>query len=273
MEKFTPMEKSAFFKTKVSSNYFEVRNEISLKTEESDFKASSTYEIVMKKTPDEDYDLFVDRLKFKVNGKEIENKFSKVSDEYFKCIFPIKLLLNDENFELANYEEIKNRIIEKDRQLQDEMEGDGLKYIRDQFFEKTNSYEKLSEFIFSLGIIKTLESAMQRYSFEKKSKFDWTSPIVGKTVWQLKNADEAKVSGEYIYQNSDQSELLNYFNQYRIENNLEEIKEEVLIKSALKQQINYENETLFFTESKTEISIKIGSFLDYQETLFLKSVM
>ena len=154
------MNTTAYFKDQISSNYFEVRNEIDVKMGENDFKAFSTYDIFMKKTPNENYDLLVDRLKFKVNGETIQNKFSKVSDHYFKCIFPIKFSISDE-LKVANYEEITQRINEKDQQLQDEMQGEGLQYIRSQFIESTNTPEKLEQLILSLGIVK---SSTFRYS-------------------------------------------------------------------------------------------------------------
>jgi len=265
------MNTTAYFKDQVSSNYFEVRNEISLKIGENDFRSFSTYDIFMKKTPNENYDLLVDRLKFKVNGEEIQNKFSKVSDHYFKCIFPIKFSIGDE-LKVANYEEITLRINEKDQQLQDEMQGEGLQYIRGQFIESTNTPEKLEQLILSLGIVKIINLSFQRYSPEETISFEWMTPIIGKTFWK-KNENGVAENQSYSYENSNYDSLKNFFNQYRVKNKLEEINTDVAIKSSLEHKINYLNDSFFFTGSITAVNVEIENYFDYKETIILKSML
>ncbi|WP_445456838.1 hypothetical protein [Flavobacterium sp. HNIBRBA15423] len=59
--------------TVLGSNYFEVINEITIKTTEVVNRTKVLYDLVFKK---KDYDIVeINRLKFKVNEKEIENKF------------------------------------------------------------------------------------------------------------------------------------------------------------------------------------------------------
>lgn len=268
------MSNTVFLKTQLASNYFEVRNEVSIKMGENDFQAFSTYDIFMKKTEDENYDLLIDRLKFRVNGAEIENKFSKVSDDYFKCIFPIKFEVVENQLQLVNYAEINKRIAEKDEQLQNNMEGEGLAYIRSQFLESTNTPEKLQQLILSLGIVKIINISLQRYSPEKTIFLEWTAPIIGKTFWKTPNdLSNQNLEGNYSYENNSHDKLLEFFNQYRIENKLEKIKENVSVRSNLKHEMNYVNDSFFFSESKTEVSIKIENYLNYEETITLKSMI
>ena len=258
----------------LGSNYFEVKNEIIIKSAEVVTKAKSTYDIVLKKRQNEKHDIEINRLKFRVNNGEVENKFPLVSHLYFQSIFPLQFIVENEELKLSNYKEIQNRITKIDNIILDKYKGEGIHYIRTAFLKQFEKIEIANDFIKGLNFISLINLTLKRHVKEDYFDFKWKIPSVGVTFWKLKMEDNKKDSVSYSSNEVNKSEFLKALNEYRSQNNYNNLQEEELhMESSFLATIQYENNTLNIIEANTNCSIKFGKHFDYEENISIKSVL
>ncbi|NHN28149.1 hypothetical protein FIA58_020925 [Flavobacterium jejuense] len=258
----------------IKSNYFEVKNEITIKSAELITKAKSTYDIVLKKKQNEKYDIEINRFKFLVNGGEVENKFPLVSHLYFQSIFPLQFFIENETLKLSNYKEIQNRIAKIDNIIIDKYKGEGIHYIRTAFLKQFEEVEIANDFIIGLNFISIINLTLKRHVKEDHFYFKWKIPSVGVTFWKLKMEDKKKDSVSYSSNDVDKSEFLKALNEYRTQNNYNNLQEEELnVESSFLAAIQFESNSLNIVEANTNCRIKFGKHFDYQENISIKSVL
>ena len=261
----------------LTSNYLQIVQEINLKIEDSTNKAKATFDIFIKKEMFKKYDIEVNRTNFLINEIEIENKFSSVSNHYFSCLFPIQFKINEENkLVVTNFDDIDSRIKLKDLFFSESMDGEGLKHIRDQFFEQTSTNEKIQFLISSLGIIKIIELSLQRYEQNPAIDIIWSVPIIGNTYWETqikKNIQNNSIT--FVSENTNKKIVLENLQKYCQEQELNSVfgYQESEIFATFETTINYLPNLVTIEDSQTQINIKIGNLFEYQEITTLVSTM
>lgn len=261
----------------LTSNYLQVVQEINLKIDDSINKAIASFDIFLKKETLKKYDIEVNKTNFLINEKEIENKFSSLSNHYFSCLFPIQFKINEENkLIVTNFDDIDSRIKLKDLFFSETMDGEGLKHIRDQFFEQTNTNEKIQFLISSLGIIKIIEFSLQRFSQNPSLNATWAVPIIGNTHWETQiKKDNKNNSISFVSEKTDNKILLENLRKYEQEQELKFILEhqELEIFATFVTEINYIPNLISIADSRTQVNIKIGNSFEYQEITTLVSTI
>lgn len=258
----------------INSNYFEVKNEITIKSAEVVNKAKSTYDIVFKKKKNEEHDIEINRFKFLVNDSEIENKFPAVSNLYFQSIFPLQFTIVKDELKLSNYKEIEKRITNIDNILIDKYKGEGINYIRTAFLKQFEKEEIANQFINSLGFISVINLTLKRYAKSDNLDFKWRIPSIDFTYWKLKMKDNTNDSISYSANQVDENEFLKALNEYRSQNKYDSIEEkELKVESDFLTTIQYENNSMNIVEANTSCKIKFGKYFDYQEKISIKSVL
>jgi hypothetical protein len=261
----------------LTSNYLQIVQEINLKIEDSTNKAKATFDIFIKKEAFKNYDIEVNRTNFLINEKEIENKFSSVSNHYFSCLFPIQFKINEENkLVVTNFDDIDSRIKLKDLFFSESMDGEGLKHIRDQFFEQTSTNEKIQSLISSLAIIRIIELSLERYTQNPAMKVSWVVPIISNTHWETQiKKDNQNNRISFFSENTDKKIVLENLEKYCKEQELNSVfdNQESEIFATFETTINYIPNLVTIKDSQTQVNIKIGDLFEYQEITTLVSTI
>lgn len=254
----------------IKSASYEVENTIDIKISDVNFKTTSSYAILIKKRENLKYDFLLNRGNISINGTSIDTKFLNISDQYFSCLFPINFLIENGKLHVANFSEITNRISQKDKELKSNFSGDGIDYISSEFLAKTNSEEKMRNFISSLNLINALQLSLQK--FENIKDFNWQILPISDTSWKgYSTFDVENNLLEYnakMQINTEFTEKLRHFasdNNY--EYNLTTFDE---FSSEFHHETEYINEGLKFIVAKTNINIKLPDF-EYNEAFIIKS--
>jgi hypothetical protein len=260
----------------LTSNFFEVTQEINLKMGDSTQNATTTYAVFAKRITGKKYDLEITRSGFKVNDKEPINKITVVALAYFECIFPLQFSIQENKLVLANASDIAQRILKKDAFFLKTTVGKGFTEIREPFIEKTNTEKKLQEFIATLGLVRVLELALQRYAETDIGTVSWTIPLLGASFWSIKKLEYPQENSvTYIESAIDQEQLKDAMLRYLQEQQLKETPEikESEIFATFKHEIKYLKDLLTIARSQTNISLQVGTYFEYQEALTLASTI
>lgn len=251
---------------KAKSASYNVENVIDLIIGEKNYKTTATYTILLK---NQNYDFILDRGKLSINGNLPDTKFLSLADNYFSCLFPIHFEIKNDRISIKNFLEITNRINKKDKELKSIFSGDGIDYISNEFLKKTNSEEKLHDFISNLNLIKTLLFSIQK--FKKIQYMSWNILPILNTFWEgystfdiehnlLEFNGKIKISPDFI-------EQLHHF---ALDNYYDFDFKEIDVSSKLHHETKYINEDLKFTIATTHVNIKLPNF-EYNEAFTLKS--
>lgn len=259
----------------LSSNYFEVVNEISIKSAEVLNQAKATYDIVLKAKSTQKHEVEITRLKFAVNDKAIANKFPMISDFYFESIFPLKFILIGDVLKLSNFKEIQKSVAKTDNIVKEKYNGEGLEYIRGQFLDQIDTEEKAEQFISSLSIINCLNLSLKRFCLGNVVDFNWKIPTVGKLKFKLKPQKIGDNSMHFSANKLNKIEFLQSLNQYRLQNKYESIKEieDTILTADFSSKIKYEGSTLNIMELNTKLEIKLNDYFQFEENITIKSLL
>lgn len=258
----------------VNSNYFEVINEITIKSLESVNKAKSTYDIVLKTNKNEKQSIEINRLKFLVNDAVIENKFPLLSHLYFESIFPLQFNVIEDRLKLSNYKEIKNRISEVDNLLTVKYKGKGIDYIRVSFLKQVENETVANTFISSLGFINIINLSLRRYIKEDGLPFNWKIPSIGTTVWSLNSEENLNNTVVHAANQINKTDFFNALNHHRRQHKYDTIEEEEInLESNFSTTIEYENNNLDIMSAETNCEIKLGKYFEYEENISIKSLL
>ncbi len=254
----------------ITSNYYEVGHNVTLKMGQSIYKTAATFNIFIKKLDSLKYDIFLDRSNFKINDQEVEAKFIALSQHYFNCLFPLRFKIQENKLAVVNFTEVMTRITEKDLELKNDYDHDSLNTIRQQFLAQVDTASKLQHFVSSLSIVQTIALSLQRFVQNPNAHIQWQLPgllpIDFKIVTQ-NNENKTTYKGE----NKNKTLFVNQLNDYNQKNKLKIIphNDEILFTAIFNQSINYQSDTLGFNNSQTTVKTSLGDYFDYQENISL----
>lgn len=259
----------------LGSNYFEITNEITLKIADAHHKATATYDLVVKKKHQANCDLEITRLKFLVNQEKVVNKFPMLSNEYFECLFPLQFKIEKDNLLLSNYKEIKKRFTKKDNLITAKYTGEGIDYIRSQFLNQIEDENATQRFINAIGIINCLNLTIKRYVKETQIAFNWNIPSIGSIHWDLNKQEIKDDTIEYNTTIIDKTTCLAKLNTYFLANHIENriVTEDDTVTGSFSTQIDYDNNSLNVVQATTNCKISLGNNFEYQEYLYIKSLL
>jgi len=249
---------------------YKVENEITLLVGKSNYKTSSSYSILLKKSNSSTFDFIVDRGQITINGNVPDTKFLSISDHYFNCLFPIHFLLTNGSLIVANFSEINDRIIQKDKELKSNFSGDGIDYISTSFLAKTNSEEKLQDFISSLNLVNAILLSLQK--FKRKENINWYILPICNTSWQgISDFDATDNSFVYNAKMEMDSEFINELRPFATDNYSEfDFTNSFEFSSEIRHKTEYLDESLKFRIASTHIHLKFHDF-EYNEAFIIKS--
>ena len=254
---------------KIETSSYEVENIIELNIGRNSYKTKASYNVLLRKSDSHKYNFIIDRGKISINGNTLDNKFLRISDAYFSCLFPIQFILKNDKFQVVNYIEIANRITKKDKNLKADFSGDGIEYISAAFLEKTNSEAKLQNFISNLNLISAFQISFQKFKITEH--LNWNILPLSNTFWTGNSSFEVEkniLHYDALLQIS--AELIEELSQFALENNLESYFELHQFSSELNHNTEYLGANLKFRISKTQVSIKHPDF-EYNEAFIIKS--
>ena len=259
----------------LGSNYFEVTNKITLKIADACHKATATYDLVFKRKYEDQCDVEITRLKFLVNQEKVVHKFPMLSNEYFDCLFPLQFKIEYDNLVVSNYKAIKERIAKKDHFLTNKYTGEGIDYIRSQFLKQLEDEKATQRFIASIGILNSLNLTLQRFGKQTPIAFNWNIPSIGSIKWHLDKVEATADTIEYHTDAIDKEVCVALVNTYFLVHRLERssVEEGETVTGLFSMQIDYESNVLNVLQSTTNTKISVGNNFEYEEYLFIKSLL
>ncbi|MBO6183156.1 MAG: hypothetical protein J6O88_00495 [Chryseobacterium sp.] len=252
-----------------TSTFF-VSDKCILKIGEDEYETQLTYTIYVETVEDEKYDVLIQRTNFKVGEKKIDTKFLEIANQYMEAFFPLKCTIINYRLKVINLDEIRERIIQQDKNLSDLYNGEGLDHIRTQFFAATADDEQLSEFIKQLYFMKILNLGMQK--FEKKQDYflQWNILPIGISAWKGSinyRTDENSFIYEPAIDNAQDlmNELIRYI--HRLDHNVDFDEENLPLYSDFIHTVNYTGKTGRIKDSVTSVFIDIADKFHYKQHL------
>lgn len=255
---------------KIKTSSYKVENVITFQIGENKHETATTYDILLKNSDGLKYDFLLDRGKISINGSLPDTKFLSISDDYFSCLFPIHFLVKNEKFIVANFSEINDRIIRKDKELKSAFSGDGIDYISSEFLAKTNSEEKMQRFISGLNIVNALQFSLQKT--QEITLANWNILLISNTLWEgYSTFDIENIFLEYDAAVQISTEFIEKLNHFALSQNCEiNFTASDEFSSKLHHETKYLNQDLKFIIATNHIAIKHSSF-EYNEAFTIKS--
>jgi hypothetical protein len=256
----------------LTSNYYEVANTIKLKIGDSQYSSTASFEVLLKKLHSLQYDIFLNVRNFKINNKTVENKFSLLSHEYLNCLYPLRFNILGNKLVVINYIEIKNRIIQKDKEMKSFYSGEGLEHIRKEFLSHVDTREKVEQFVMDLPIVKMIDLSLHRFTENLDYDLSWFVAPLGSIDFKVHALQEGnKVT--YKATNNDKESFINQLHQYDEEQGIKPISDysDSLYQATYNYEVAYEEKELGFTNSQTTIVTSLGEYFDYNQTITLRS--
>jgi hypothetical protein len=254
----------------ITSNYYKVSHDITLKMGQSVYKTLATFNVFIKKLDSLKYDIFLDRSNFKINGEEVESKFIYSPHLYFSCLFPLRFKIQKNELVVVNFTEVMARITEKDLELKEEFDNESLSYTRQQFLDQVDTANKLQNFVSSLSIIKIIGLSLHRFAENLDYRLLWQTPPVTSINYMVTAQNNNNIV-TYKGENTNKTLFINQLNVYNQKNNLKLIADnnEDSFTATFIQNVNYQGDTLGFIDSQTIVKTSLGNYFDYQENISL----
>lgn len=246
---------------------FRVIHTINYRLFDKIYDVVNTYEIELERILYKDLRIKLSRNNFKINDKKIETKFERIAHEYNNTLFPV-LFDGRKNFLLANFQEIEERIAQKDHELRLKHEGPGFDYIRKGFLEKAADGYAMAKYLFSFGLIRVILLCLEKPENNLDYNFYWEAiPIDSDVFWNGKKAFDPELNILKYEGESHDNEAL--FEKIKSQGNDYQYPEKVTdedaeIISTIKHEIQYNTTELDFMTSETEIKIS-NSYFNYFE--------
>lgn len=251
---------------------YNVEDVLTLKIGEQEYNTTLTYNIFIKTEKKLTYDVVIERSQFLVNGEEIDTKFLSISHKYMEAIFPLKCKVKNYVLFVANILEIQQRIKEVDTELLTTYVGEGLDYIRSQFFKATDTQEKLRGFIKQLHIIKALSFSIRKFAPDTDYPLQWNILSIGLSFW--KGDIEKRTESNQIYyepQIANAQEMMDKVITYihKQEYYVEIEQENVPMYANFVHQTDYTGKTGRIKHSETNVTIEVENIFLYDQKLTL----
>ena len=215
--------------------------------------------------------IILNRTGFKIDDKEVEKKFPKISNLYFSSVFPLILTYHEGNYLVAEFKETAQRIMENDLILRSNYSGDGFEYIRDEFLNKVKNQNVYQQLIEQLPVYQVLN--MSAFPKFKKEEFPFKWNIAGLGVIEAignfrLDSEENKIS--IVLKNINEVFIKEMVEDYILEN-------KILLSFAEDEfpEISFDLETTYLDSlnsiqnSKVELMISIGEKFRYTQNFLL----
>ncbi|MEO8516564.1 MAG: hypothetical protein ABI426_07470 [Flavobacterium sp.] len=256
---------------KIASLY-EVEDTITFQLGENNYTSKGSYYIHLEKNPQSQNQIILNRSSFRIDDKEVEKKFPKISNLYFSSIFPLILTHHDGNYLIAEFKETAKRIMEHDQNIRNNYSGDGLEYIREQFLNRVKNQTDFKDFIEQLPLYQILNiSASPKF---KKEQFHFKWNIAGLGI--IEGIGNFKLTSEtnkmnFILDQTDKTHFIELLENYIEENSiLTPLNKDLDIPEIyFSMQTTYSDSLSSILNAKAELQITIGEKFKYNQTFFL----
>lgn len=245
-----------------------------LKIGEQDHESALSYNLYIETSEGEKQNIIINRTNLKVNGEKINTRFLEVANQYIEALFPLECSIEKFRLKIINLSEIKRRIKEEDQKITDQYSGDGIDHIRNQFFNATETDQKLSDFIKQLNCMKVLNLGMQK--FEKKQDYflKWNILPIGFSQWKGSinfSIEQNKLHLEPKIENAQEimDKIIHYIQKHDYQVDFDE--ENVELFADFQHQVQYSGRTGRIKTAQTEVCIDIKDKFYYQQQVIIQS--
>ncbi|MEP7092475.1 MAG: hypothetical protein ABI793_00325 [Flavobacterium sp.] len=249
-------------------------------------EVTRTYEFSFEKITEDHSRIELRKFTFKINANDVAlGTAAKIIQEYTKAVFPLKFDVQDETILLCNHKEIIQRLEAKNKELKLKPEyfvegnidngGNIDQYsvidsIGDHFMGlATKEGHAMARHYLPLGFLKMLLFCMYKSEDQIKYEFLWNINLHDCNVlWTGEKRFDPDLNA-VIYKGeiTDSSKLIK-----KLKNSLEPKIKDALMTSDISHKTKFLNEDGEFDFSETEIKIKVGTFYEFQETLYVSAI-
>lgn len=254
-----------------TTSLYEVEDTITFQLGENNFTSKATYDLHWGKSSQYSNQIILNRSNFKIDDKEVEKKFPKISNLYFSSLFPLWLTYHEGNYRVAQFNDIAKRMMENDLTIRNNFSGDGLDYIREQFMEKVKNQTALQNFLELLPLYQIINISTAPKFKKETIPFQWNlaglGPIACVGDFELNSVDN-KMNVTLKYTN--EALIMKLVENYISDN-------EILMTFSENEfpEISFNMETLYndnfngIQKSTAELAISIGEKFKYKQNFFL----
>lgn len=252
---------------------FSILHTINYELFEKKQEANASYEIELIKFENYNFRVELRPHNFKIDGHNPESKFEKIAHAYNDAIFPIVFDIKEEGFTLANYNEISQRLAQKDAELKLKHEGPGFDFIRENFLQEVakDGYDMV-KYLYSFGLIRILLLCTEKPENNNFYNFNWKAlPLDTDVFWKGKKSFDIESNILKYEGGGDENDAI--FEHVKTAGNAYQYPEKVtdeesVITTTIKHATQYNTAELDFNTSETEIKIS-NSYFNYNENLIL----
>lgn len=266
--------KENIIKDNKTASFYEVEDVITFQLGKNNYSSKASYCIHLEKSKLYSNQIILNRIDFKIDDKEVEKKFPKISNLYFSSIFPLLLTHQEGNYSVAQYNETAKRIMENDLVIRNNYSGDGLDYIREQFLKKVKNQTEFQKFIEELPFYQVLNISAYNKFQKEQFNFQWNIAGLGVIhgIGQFNlNAEENKI--RFILKQTEISFIMQLIENYISENGiLLSFNDTEIPEISFNLTTLYEDSFNIIQNSKTELLISVGEKFKYTQNFYLTQV-
>lgn len=256
-----------------TSTYF-LQDKCTVKIGKEEYEALLSYTLYVETGESDDYDVSINRTNLKVNNKKIDTKFLEISNSYMEALFPIHCKIDKYAFTIENTKEIQKQIKEADSKISSIYSGEGIDHIRTQFFNATETKEKLIHFIKELHFMKIAEASIQKFSNKKQYVTSWKVLPIGTSEWKGETQYQKEKNTLFFEPKIDNAQeimddVIRYIHKHEYAVSFDE--ENLPLFADFKHNINYTGTTGRIETSKTDICIEVENKFYYQHTITIQT--
>lgn len=257
---------------KITSLY-EVEDTIQFQLKDIAYSSKAGYNIHLEKNAQFKNQILLNRSGFKIDDKEVEKKFPKISNLYFSSLFPMLLTYHEGNYLIAEYKETVKRIMEHDQHIRSNFTGDGLDYIRDQFLNTVKNQTVFQRFLEQMPIYQVLN--ISAYPNHKKNpcRFKWNiaglGVIEGEGIFKFDNAEKKM---NFSSESMNEAYFIELLEKYLFEN-------EIIMSLSIEDDIDmsfameafYNDALTSIVAATAELTISVNDKFKYNQNFVLTS--
>ena len=256
-----------------TSTYF-VQDQCTLKIGKEQHDAKLSYTLYIQPGKKDSDEILINRTNLKVNGQEIDTKFLGVANSYMEALFPLVCTVEKYSLSIQNIDEIRKRIQKANAALHDIYSGEGLDHIRTQFFEATQTDEKLIHFIRQLHFMRILEYGIQKFNPKKPYQTSWKVLPVGITDWKGETRyqkEENALSFEPKIDNAQDimNDIIRYIHKHDYHVSFDE--ETLPLYADFQNNISYTGKTGRMKKAETHVCIEAEDKFYYQHRITIET--
>ncbi|WP_136668422.1 hypothetical protein [Flavobacterium sp. H122] len=263
--------KENIIKENKTTSLYEAEDTITFQLGENSYSSKGTYQLHLDRSRLYSNQIILNRSNFKIDDREVEKKFAKISSLYFSSVFPLILTHHQGNYHIAEYKETAKRIMENDVAMQNKYNGDGLEYIREQFLDKVKNQTGFQKFIEQLPFYQVLNISAHPKFKKEQVGFKWNvaglGVIEGTGEFRL-NAEENKAV--FILMQTDTAHIMQLIENYTVENEMVlTFNESEIPEISFKMTTVYDHSYSNIQNSRAELLISIGEKFKYTQNFYL----